>query len=50
MFNNINQERFDLFNQSGGLNGLKTNNKFNIMDWAPKNEEDEIKKEPIKKK
>lgn len=43
VFSDIRFERFDLFNQSDGLTGLKSKNKFTIEDFAPKlprNEED----------
>ena len=36
VFSDIRFERFDLFNQSDGLAGLKSKNKFMIEDFAPK--------------
>ena len=50
MFGNINRERFDLFNQSGGLNSLKSCNKFNIMDYAPIKEDEGDESHRTKKK
>ena len=40
-FSDIKFERFDLFNQSDGLAGLKTHNKFIIEQYAPKERKDE---------
>lgn len=41
MFSDIKFERFDLFNQSDGLAGLKTKNKYIIEQFAPKEPIDE---------